>query len=176
MTAPTVSARIFKIAVGLFLMVSGLFGTVLLFIPYRRAMETRAWTETPCVITGSRMEEYRISDLAEPVARVFLKYRYSFDGREYTGTRWKRSSYSFNEGEDFALRTPRFEEAEQLVKEFPEKRETVCWVNPASPAEAILKQPTKAAIYTLWWPMLFAVGGAGMVWSAFRVRSKTSPA
>jgi hypothetical protein len=169
MSTPTVSARIFKICVGLFLMLSGLAGTTLLFIPYRRAMETRSWTETPCEITESRVDEYRISELAEPVARVFLKYTYSFNGMHYTGTHWKRSSYAFNEGQDFTMRTPHPQDAADLVKKYPVSGEKInCWVNPSDPGEAVLEHQTKGAIYTLWWPMLFAVGGGGIVWSAFR--------
>jgi hypothetical protein len=171
MSRPTASARILKLCIGLFLMAAGLAGTALLFIPYRRAMETRAWTETPCEITESRMDEHRISDFAEPVARVFLKYIYSYNGENHTGTRWRRGTYAFNEGEDLALRTPHREDAAKLVKKFPAGLKTSCWVNPATPSEAVLEHHTKAAIYTLWWPMLFAVGGAGIVWSSLRRRA-----
>ena len=168
MSTPTVSARIFKLCIGLFLMASGLAVTGLLFIPYHKAMETRAWTETPCVITESRMDEYRISDFAEPVARVFLKYAYSFDGKDYTGTRYQRVTFASSEDSGVTKRTPHFDQAEKLVEKFPVGLKTVCWVNPREPGEAVLEHHTKAAIYTLWWPMLFAVGGGGIVWSSLR--------
>ncbi len=168
MSKPAVSARIIKLVMGLILMLSGLVTTALLFVPYRHALETRSWTETPCVITGSRMEEYRISDFAEPVARVFIKYGYTFDGKEYTGTRVKRVTFSANDDKDVSLRTSKFEDAAKVVAKYPPDTRTVCFVNPVVPSEAVLEHQTKAAIYTLWWPMLFAVGGGGIVWSAFR--------
>jgi hypothetical protein len=174
MSTPTVSARILKLCIGLFLMASGLVTTGLLFIPYHRAMETRAWAETPCEITESRMDEYRISDLAEPVARVFLKYDYSFNGKGYTGTRYQRVTFAGGEDPAVSKRTPHFDDAAKLVAKYPVGLKTVCWVNPAAPADAVLEHHTKAAIYTLWWPMIFAVGGAGIVWSALR-QKKTVP-
>jgi hypothetical protein len=58
--------------------------------------------------------------------------------------------------------------AESLVAKYPVGMQMRCQVNPADPAEAVLEHHTKAPIYTLWWPMLFAAGGAGILWSAFR--------
>src|SRR6187431_997129 len=74
MNAPSRAARFFKIGVGLFLMASGLAVTALLFIPYRKAMETRAWTETPCEILESYRQEEQQSEFSQPVQRVFIKY------------------------------------------------------------------------------------------------------
>jgi hypothetical protein len=176
MSAPTVSATLFKLGTGLFLMLAGLTGTALLFIPWRRAMETRSWTETPCVIVESRIDQERMSEFAEPVARVFLKYRYTFGGREFTGTKWRRVSFFSSEDRDVARKTPHFEEARKLVAKYPAGAAVKCRVNPAAPDEAVLEHQTKAAIYTLWWPMLFAVGGGGMVWSALRGRRKRADA
>jgi hypothetical protein len=174
MSAPTVSAVAFKLGTGLFLMLAGLAGAALLFIPWRKAMETRAWAETPCVIIESRIDQQQVSDFAGPVHRVFLKYRYTRGGEEFTGTRWRLGSFFSSEDKDVAKKTPHFAEAEKLVARFPAGASTVCWVNPASPSEAVLEHHTKAAIYTIWWPLLFAAGGGGMVWSVLRRRSRNS--
>jgi hypothetical protein len=152
----------------MFLLLAGLAGAALLFIPYRRAMETRSWTETPCTITESRMDAPRQSDFAEPWTRVFLKYTYHFDGREFSGTRLRRVSFFGSEDDGVAKKTPHYEEAQKLLRQYPPGRVTVCWVNPAAPSEAVLEHQAKAAIYTIWWPLIFAAGGAGMVWSALR--------
>jgi hypothetical protein len=168
MSEPTVSARLFKLGVGLFLVAAGLAGAVLLFIPWRRAMETRAWTETPCVITESYRDEQRVSELAQPVHRVFIRYRYSFGGKEYTGHRWRRVSFTSSDDKDVARKTPHSDEAQKLAVKFPPGLATTCWVNPKAPSEAVLEHHTKAALYTVWWPLLFALGGGGMVYSALR--------
>jgi len=167
----TASARLFKIGLGATLMISGLAVTALLFIPWRRAKETHAWTETPCVVTESFSREVQSGDLAHTTHRVFLRYRYSFGGKEYTGTKWRRITYA-GEGDDaLSRKTPHASEAEKLVEKYPAGTAAVCWVNPSAPEEAVLEHQTTAAIYTLWWPMLFAVGGAGIVWSAVRRKS-----
>lgn len=170
MNAPSRAARYFKIGVGLVLMLLGLAVTAMLFIPYRKAMATRAWTETPCIILESRREEKVESEFSQPVQRVFIKYRYTFDGTEHTGTRWRRVAFSRNLDKEVAKKTPHIAEADKLVAKYPAGAKSVCWVNPASPDEAVLEHYTKAAIYTLWWPMLFAVGGGGIVWSVLRRR------
>lgn len=167
-SAPTLSARLFKLGTGLFLMAAGLGGTALLFIPYRKALLTRSWTETPCQVVKSYRDEQRMSDFAEPVQRVFIHYHYTFHGSAYTGTRLRLGAFFSQEDQEVAKKTPHPKEAQKLLEKYPEGLATVCWVNPAAPAEAVLEHHTKAAIYTLWWPLLFAAGGAGMAWSALR--------
>lgn len=168
---PTVSARLLKIVLGMSLMAAGLAVTVLLFIPWRRAKETHAWTETPCVIVESYTREVQSGDLAHTTHRVFLRYRYAFGGKEHTGTKWRRITYAGEEDEGLSRKTPHASEAVKLVDKYPAGAAATCWVNPAAPHEAVLEHQTTASIYTLWWPMLFAVGGAGIVWSAVRRKS-----
>jgi Protein of unknown function (DUF3592) len=172
MTDHSRRARLLKTVVGTALVIVGLAGTALVFIPYRRAMETRAWTETPCVITGSYIDTPPGPAGRQPAYRVHLAYQYSFGGRDYTGTRWRRISFLSEEDRFVARRTPHLEEAEKLSARYPPGLRTVCWVDPSSPAEAVLEHQSRAAIYTLWWPMLFAVGGAGMIRSVWRQRRR----
>lgn len=174
MNSPALSARIIKLGIGIVLMASGLSVTALLFLPYRRAMETRSWRETPCVITESRVGEDQVSQFKEPVARVYLRYLYQVDGKEHTGTQWRRMKFYSAEDRDVSRKTPHFAEARELADKYPVGKATVCWVNPQDPSEAVLEHQTKAAIYSLWWPMLFAVGGAGIAWSALRRTPRTA--
>ena len=44
--------------------------------------------------------------------------------------------------------------------------ETVCYLDPDAPELVVLKKDSKAALYTIWFPCLFIVGGAGMIFSA----------
>jgi hypothetical protein len=46
--------------------------------------------------------------------------------------------------------------------------QTVCYVNPSDPTIAILKHGTRAALYSIWFPLLFVVGGLGIAWTAIR--------
>ena len=168
MTSPSLSARLFKIGVGLTLVLTGLAVTALLFIPYSRGKETRSWTETPCTITESRIEEAHSGDLADLTYRVYIRFHYESGGKAYDGSRVQRRTFAGEEDDLLSLKTPHASKAKDLVAKYPSGTVTKCWVNPADPADAVLEHQSIAAIYTLWWPMLFAVGGGGILWSALR--------
>lgn len=159
-------ARIYLSAIGLFLVGLGLTFTWWLFQAGERAMITRHWTPVPCLILGSGIQEEQFSENSPVTWRTVLDYRYTWDGKVYHGAKLKRI-----EGP-----TPHRERAVAAVAPFPAGTETTCYVNPARPEEAVLQHSTKAAFYTLWWPMLFAVGGAGMLWSTLRRRPGPSDA
>ncbi|RYD32935.1 MAG: DUF3592 domain-containing protein [Verrucomicrobiaceae bacterium] len=159
-------ARFYLCAIGLFLMALGLTFTYWLFRAGEKAMITRHWTAVPCVILDSGIQEGQFSENSPVTWRTVLDYRYTWDGKVYHGTKLKRI-----EGP-----TPHREKAVAAVAEFPVGMETTCYVNPARPEEAVLQHSTKAAFYTLWWPMLFTVGGAGMLWSTLRRRPGPSDA
>ena len=170
--ASSLSARLFKIGIGVTLMLAGLAVTALLFIPWHRSKETHTWTETPCVITESYAREAQSGDFSQTSHRVYLRYRYEVDGREFTGARWRRIAFAGEEDEGVSRKTPHAAQAKELLEKYPEGRATTCLVNPAAPGDAVLEHQTTASIYTLWWPMLFAVGGAGMVWSVLRRKDR----
>lgn len=160
------AARFFKAGVGAFLVTLGLGVTALLFVPYRRAMETRQWTTVPCVVTRSELQLRQMGGAAE--WRVLLGYEYGWAGQKRSGTRWRRVAFLDRGDAEVSRKSAHREVAESLVAKYPVGMQTQCQVNPADPAEAVLEHHTKAPIYTLWWPMLFAAGGAGILWSAFR--------
>ncbi|MDB6071920.1 MAG: hypothetical protein JWL81_3091, partial [Verrucomicrobiales bacterium] len=85
-----------------------------------------------------------------------LEYRYTFAGEVRHGSKLRRI-----EGP-----SPHRDKAEAAAAAYPPGKEAMCFVNPAEPGEAVLEHSTKAAFYTLWWPMLFAAGGSGMVAAA----------
>jgi len=172
MPSPTLSARLFKFGIGLTLVITGLAVTALMFIPYHRGKETRSWPETPCVITESYEKEGSLGDLTSSSHRVFLRYRYTIGGQEYTSTHLQRRTFAGADDADLSFKTAGSAEAKKLLDKYPVNLKTTCWVNPADPADALLEHQSTAAIYTLWFPMLFAVGGAGIAWSALR-RNKT---
>jgi len=176
MPPPTASARLFKLFIGGTLLLSGLGVTALLFIPWQRARETQAWTEIPCVITLSEEKQSHTGDLAHTTHKVFLRYRYTVGDTAYESTRWRRVTYAGEDDAGLSRKTPHAREATALLEKYPAGSKTTCWVNPAAPGEAVLEHQSPAAIYTLWWPMLFAVGGAGMIWSVLRRGPEPAPA
>jgi len=44
----------------------------------------------------------------------------------------------------------------------------VCFVNPTAPDEAVLKRGSRGALFSIWFPLLFVVGGLGVAINALR--------
>jgi Protein of unknown function (DUF3592) len=139
---------------GLFIALAGLLFTGVLWRSYQRAMETRAWIETPCRIVSSVVLSEHPTPHSPMAYRLGLQYEYDFNGKRHVGTKVKRV-----EGE-----SPHKDKIEALADEYPTGRKTVCFVNPAMPAEAVLQHATRAALYSIWFPLLFVVGGSMMAW------------
>ncbi len=145
-------------AMGVFLALAGLLFTWVLWRAYTRAAETRSWAETPCVIVGSRVVSERPTPNSNMAHRAEIRYAYEFGGQSRTGTRVKRVEGA----------TAHEERARAVVADYPPGARTVCHVNPDNPEEAILRHGSRAALYSIWFPLLFVAGGIGMTWNALR--------
>lgn len=152
------SGRLWLVAMGLFLALAGAVFTWVLWKSWQRAEETRRWTPVPAVMTASSISISRPTPSANREYRVNLRYRYTWEGREMVGTHLKRLDAP----------TVHEERALEKVTEYPVGREVTCYVNPADPAQAILRHDTRAALYSIWFPLLFVVGGLGMARAALR--------
>ena len=150
------AGRIWLACMGLFLAVAGLVFTAVLWHSYQRAMETRAWIETPCRIISSIVLSEHPTPHSPMAYRLGLQYEYEFKGARHVGSKIKRV-----EGESLHK-----DKIESLADDYPAAKRTVCFVNPAQPTEAILQHATKAALYSIWFPLLFVIGGGMMAWRA----------
>lgn len=159
---PSLPARWFLGSVGTFLIVLGLAFAWWLWGAGERAMITRHWTRVPCIILVSGIRESQFSENDPKKWQPDLEYRYTFNGEVYHSTKLRRI-----EGP-----SPHRAKAVASAASFPAGRETECFVNPQNPSEAVLEHATKAAFYTLWWPLLFAAGGAGILRAALRRHSQ----
>jgi hypothetical protein len=156
-TSPT-SGRLWLAALGLSLALAGALFTWVLWTAWQRAEETRRWTPTPCLILSSRLEKERPTPHSNPVFKPQIRYTYLFEGQKHTGSRIKRvDSPSQHE-----------EVAQKKIEGFPLGLEVTCFVNPAQPEVAVLKHDTRAALYSIWFPLLFVVGGLRIAWGALR--------
>ncbi len=152
----------FKSLLGAFLVIIGALATGALWIAYQRALETRSWTEVPCVIVASQLLTERESPNSPISFRADVRYRYRFKEESHTGTRILRS-----EGPS----TDR-SKVEKLIAAHPAGSSSRCYVNPAHSDFAILEHASLAPLYSIWFPLLFVVGGAGMVISAIKTGFK----
>ena len=123
---------------------------------YRRAARMDAWVEVPCRIETLGVEDTQQNQRGMPKYLLEVTYRYQWQGHDYVGNRIKRLP---TEASD-----PR--KLKSKIEAYAAGTETVCYVDPDAPELAVLKKDSKAALYTIWFPCLFIVGGAGMIVSA----------
>ena len=90
------------------------------------SLESMKWAEVPCKIDSAVV---RLDPKTKAAAYLpDVRYRYQWNDRTYHGTRfaWDTSSYS------------RKSSIEKWIEPFPAGKETVCFVNPNQPEEAVL--------------------------------------
>ena len=143
---------------GLFLVLAGMLFTWVLWRAYQRAEETRSWVETPCTIVQSSLHSERPTPGSNLSYRPEIRYAYEFNGRTFIGRNIKRVDG----------RSAHEERVRSTLAQYPAGLQTVCHVNPQSPWEAVLLHGTRAALYSIWFPLLFVAGGFGMIWNALR--------
>ena len=156
----TSGARTLKILLGAALIVMGAIAAGVLWRSYQRAEETRHWTPTPAIVTTSLLLTERPTPHSPLAYRGEVHYHYTVAGTPYTGDHVRRvEGRSSDRGKAVAI-----------VEKYPVGSEVTCYVNPADPKLAILEHSTRAALYSLWFPGLFMIGGAGMILSALRAK------
>lgn len=160
-TAASLGGRLWKAAMGLLLVVVGSVFVSYLWGSYQRAATMDDWVETPCRILSSEKIDAGLNQKGLPKFAFSVRYEYEADGQVREGTSYRRLPTEASE--------PR--KIDKLVEDFPAGSETVCHVDPTDPAKAVLKKETKAALYSIWFPCLFVVGGVGMILTALFRRS-----
>ncbi|MGE9271516.1 MAG: DUF3592 domain-containing protein [Verrucomicrobiales bacterium] len=163
----TVGGRIYLSLIGLMLAAIGLVFTWLMWRSFDRARQIETWPFVPCAILESTVEQRRIGPEMPLEFSYGVRYAYDWEGKEYESERvgLRKTSWS-----------RRREKAEALVEKYPEGSVQECRVNPGDPEMSVLARESKAPGYSIWFPLIFVVGGFGVVvgaWGAPRV-SKSS--
>ena len=153
--------RLWKVGMGTILIIVGSVFVSYLWGSYQRATVMDSWVETTCTITSLNVDDSEVNQRGMPKYILEVEYEFEFAGETHVGDRIKRLP---TEASD-----PR--KLKSKIEEYAVDTTTVCYVNPEEPKEAVLKKDTKAALYTIWFPSLFIVGGAGMILSALFRRS-----
>ncbi|MDF1823170.1 MAG: DUF3592 domain-containing protein [Verrucomicrobiales bacterium] len=155
------AGRLWKIAMGLVLVTVGSLFVYYLWGSYERAAKMDLWVETPCLITSMSVDDSELNQRGMPKYIMEVRYAYEFGGKEFTGDRIKRLPIEASDPRKLKKHIERYQKNTQLV----------CFVDPAEPSSAVLKKDTKAALYSIWFPGLFILGGGGMILSALFRRS-----
>ena len=147
------ASTVFLISLGLVIAsVGGLF-TFLMWKSYERAVEQRGWPQVDAMVLSSEVEEWQHDEFSPKEYRVKILYGYEWEGERKTGER-----YGFRGNPNYNKRN----KVEGIVGNFPAGETTKVFVNPEDPDFTILKPDSKAAGYSIWFPMLFVVGGLGI--------------
>jgi hypothetical protein len=115
--------------------------------------QASGWVETPCTVIES---EYRVDTSSwETMTYVKIGYAYSFRGVQYQSDRFDFVNFSSGTS---------YREWERVIKANPPGTKTVCFVNPARPAEAVLE---RRWIPSMWWglspSLLVLIGVFGLL-------------
>lgn len=144
---------------GVFLIIAGSFFAWRMWLSYEKAQITRGWTQVSCRVVSSRIVSERPTPNSDPAHRAELRYEYEIDGVKHTGMRIRQVE---------AAPTQHLDKAREKQQAYPPGSTQKCFVNPASPDEAVLEHASRAALYSIWFPLLFVVGGLGMLRGALR--------
>ncbi|MCA9433841.1 MAG: DUF3592 domain-containing protein [Candidatus Omnitrophica bacterium] len=146
----------FIVVVGL-----GIGGSLVYFMivsPYLQANEARDWVEVPCTILSSEVESHDSGDSITYSPHIV--YRYTYEGKEYTSER-----YDFRGGSSSF-----YDRHAEVVRSYPSGSETVCWIDPENPSEAVLNRDFGLGEL---WPFLILMGILVLIFLLFVFRWKT---
>lgn len=144
---------------GVFLIIAGSFFAWRMWLSYEKAQVTRGWKQVSCHIVSSRIVSERPTPNSGSAHRVELRYEYEINGVKHSSTRIRQVE---------AAPTQHLDNAREKQLNYPPGSTRTCFVNPASPDEAVLEHASRAALYSIWFPLLFVVGGFGMLRGALR--------
>lgn len=144
---------------GLFLIVAGLFFAWRMWLSYEKAQITRGWTQVSCRIVSSQIVSERPTPNSPPAHRVEVRYEYEMGGKKHLSSRIRQVE---------AAPSGNLDAIQNKQQNYPPGSEQKCYVNPAKADEAVLEHATRAALYSIWFPLLFVAGGVGMVRGALR--------
>ncbi|MEP4078785.1 DUF3592 domain-containing protein [Haloferula sp.] len=152
-------ARIYLTVIGLALALAGGVFTWLMWRSFSRARAIDEWPKVPCVVIESTVEERQI-DPARPIEMRFkVLYSYEWEGEEYKSDRYRLRGSSWSSRPDGV---------KMLIDQYPAASVQECLVNPEQPDLAVLFGESRAPGYSLWFPVIFLVGGLGVVVGAWR--------
>lgn len=145
--------------IGVLLVVAGGVTSGLMWRSFSRARKMQAWPLVEGVILDSGIEERRIGPEAAPDFRFELLYSYEWEGEIYECDRYRLrgAGWSSQKGK-----------AQALVEHYPAGKLVGCRLNPDQPSFAVIKVESRAPGYSLWFPMIFVVGGLGVIVGAWR--------
>jgi len=163
---PSRRSRLVLVPFGLVFLAAGLLFEGFLAREFLRTAATYGWDQTPCVMTASEVIPDPAQTWPNQDFLVRVSYRYTAGGAERNSTaldRTPRTAFS-----DYG-------EAQRLADRLTEGTQTVCYVNPANPDEAVLRRGSLWMGLLLLFPLIFVALGGGLVWAGVRPARAEAP-
>ncbi|MEP6668289.1 MAG: DUF3592 domain-containing protein [Chthoniobacter sp.] len=115
------------------------------------------WQETPCTVDSSRVVvHHSTSSRGSPTYNIEVVYHYRCEAGTFTSKRYQFATGSTS-GKD---------RKQRVVDQYPPGRQTVCYVNPSNPAEAVIHRGLNVEMLFGFIALPFAlVGGVGLYFS-----------
>lgn len=136
-----------------------LIGGIIFYFAFVRAVmqmrDAQNWVETDCVILDSRVESHTDSDGTTYSAEI--RYGYTYGGARYESDRYRFFTSSGSRSR-----------AQAIVDRFPAGRETICFVDPQRPHEAVLLRDYSWDMLLGLIPLIFLIVGLGGIFFTLR--------
>lgn len=146
--------RIFPLLLGFSISGMGSLFVLLMWLSYSRAVDQRNWPRAEGVILSSETRTLKHDPYSPTEYQLKLLYGYEWAGKAMTG-------------EQLGVRgNPRYnkrDKIDSLLKKYPPGAKVRVFINPHDNKIAILKTDSKAVGYTIWFPLLFVIGGIGII-------------
>jgi hypothetical protein len=153
-----------SIFIAVLLIPAGLALSYVLFVkPVMGVVHARHWTETPCLITDSYVG--RSHGRHGTSYRVDVEFSYAVDGARYSS-----SNYQFDKGysSGYVLK-------KVIVDQYMPGQKSVCYVNPANPAEAVMMRDFTPGLLFGLTPLAFSAAGFAILRSSSRRAAPSAP-
>ncbi len=149
--------------IGFLLVLAGGAFTWLLGASFGKAHEQRSWAEVPAKIASVKKEKRRWEASPAPEYRVLIHFDYEYEGETYRSSRFELRGNSW---------TGKTSKINRLLENYTKGSKHLAYVDPEEPSLAVLKLDTKASGYSIWFPLIFVVGGVGVMIGAWLPRRK----
>jgi len=156
------SNRGLLVFLGIFVAIPGIVFTLLMARSANRAFKMDQWIATPCQIRICQIQTRTLNQTA-PEYSLNLQYSFTYNQESHLSSQFELRGKKWTKDP---------EKISKLTQKFPSGHEATCYINPNNVNQSVLKKDSKAPLYSIWFPILFVVGGLGMAISPF---IKTKP-
>ena len=160
---PTFGARpgLVRIFFAFFFIVGSAIFVPLFALPALKIVAASGWPEMPCRVISSAVRSHDGDD--STTYSIDILYVYTIDERAHRSNR-----YGF-----FGGSTSGHAGKAAIVRRYPPGKESVCYVNPADPTDAVLFRGAETGMWFSLLPLLFVVIGAAGFLNASRLAGAT---